>query len=104
MTNFEAILNEAIAAAVVAASDYQEKYGDRSGCGFAWVEIADGRSPFVKWCKKQIKTIAKDAENDREKRLFEQQAERLYGSKHSKYWTFWNPSRCFRRRSEEARY
>lgn len=93
--DFEAILNEAIAAAVVAASDYQEKRGDHSACGFAWVEICDGRSPFVNWCKKQIKEIAKEAENDREKRVAEQQAERLYGSKHSKYWTFWNPSKNY---------
>lgn len=93
--DFETVLNEAITAAAVAASNYQEKYGDNSACGFAWVEIADGRSPFVKWCKGKIKEIAKEAVGEREKRIAEQQAERLYGSKHSKYWTFWNPSKNY---------
>jgi hypothetical protein len=93
--NFEAILNEAITAAVVASAAFHEKYGDRGACGFAWVEIVDGRSPFVNWCKKQIKSIASKGETEREVRSFEQQAERLYGSKHSKYWTFWNPSKNY---------
>lgn len=93
--DFETVLNEAIAAAVVAASAYQQKHGDMSACGFAWVEIVDGRSPFVKWCKSQIKQIAKEGKDEREVRSYTQQAERLYGSKHSKYWTFWNPSKNY---------
>ncbi len=92
--NFEAILNEAITAAVLASSELMETYGDNGACGFAWVDLSDARSPFVKWCKSQIKLASQGTESPREERIAIQNAERLYGSKHyKKGWTFWNPSK-----------
>ena len=43
---------------------------DAYACGFAWVDIPNGRSPFVNWCKKNN-----------------------IGDKHwKKGWSIWNPA------------
>jgi hypothetical protein len=80
MTDFATIFTEAKLAAKEAADAMCEKIGgDRYSCGVAWVQIPDGRSPFVNWLKKQIKEDPANA--------------RIYGDKHwSKGWSIWNPS------------
>lgn len=50
--DFQAIYNQALAAGQQAEADYVAKVGEDDYCGFAWVEIPNGRSPFVSWCKK----------------------------------------------------
>lgn len=50
--DFQAIYNDALAAGQQAENDYVAKHGEDNFCGFAWVEIPNGRSPFVNWCKK----------------------------------------------------
>lgn len=68
--DFQAIHNEALALAKKAESDYVAQYGEPFYCGFAWVDIDNGRSPFVNWCKKNG-----------------------VGSKHwRKGWCIWNPA------------
>ena len=52
MQDFQAIYNEARAAGQKAEQDYMAQYGEPMYCGFAWVDIPNGRSPFVNWCKK----------------------------------------------------
>jgi hypothetical protein len=49
---FAAIYSEAVAKAIVAGRQYVAQYGEDMYCGFGWVEIPNGRSPFVNWCKK----------------------------------------------------
>jgi hypothetical protein len=67
---FRAIYEEAIASAKKAEQDYIDKHGEPLYCGFAWVDIPDGRSPFVNWCKKVG-----------------------VGDKHwKKGWSIWNPA------------
>lgn len=80
MTDFAAIFTEAkIAAKEAADAMYTKIGGDRYACGFAWVQIPDGRSPFVNWLKQQITADASNA--------------RIYGDKHHKKgWEIWNPS------------
>lgn len=53
MENFQAIYDEAKAAGIKAENDYIAQYGEPYYCGFAWVEIPNGRSKFVNWLKKQ---------------------------------------------------
>jgi hypothetical protein len=68
--NYQEIYNEAIQSAKQAEQEYLEKHGEPMYCGFAWVEIPNGRSPFVNWCKKNG-----------------------VGSKHwRKGWNIWNPA------------
>lgn len=52
MENFQAIYEEAKAAGIKAEQDYVAQYGEPLYCGFAWVDIPNGRSKFVNWCKK----------------------------------------------------
>jgi hypothetical protein len=73
MENFQAIFDQAKAAANKAATDYLEKHGDTPYCGFAWVEFPSGRDKFVNWMRK----------ND-------------IGSKHwKKGWQLWRPADVF---------
>ena len=68
--NYQEIYNEALEAAKQAEKAYMEKYGEPLYCGFAWVDIPSGRSPFVNWCRKNN-----------------------VGSKHwKKGWSIWNPA------------
>jgi hypothetical protein len=67
--DFKAIYEEALAEGQAAYEAFYSKHGEPFYCGFAWVEIPDGRSPFVRWCK---------ANN--------------IGDKHwKKGWSIWNP-------------
>jgi hypothetical protein len=50
--DFQAIYDQALAAGRKAEADWIEQHGEDNYCGFAWVEIPNGRSPFVNWCKK----------------------------------------------------
>ena len=50
--DYQSIYSEAMAKAVIAGKEYVAKYGEDMYCGFGWVEIPNGRSPFVNWCKK----------------------------------------------------
>ena len=68
--DFQAIYNEALTEAKKAEAQYLAQYGEPWYCGFAWVDIDNGRSPFVTWCKKNG-----------------------IGSKHwKKGWCIWNPT------------
>lgn len=70
MENFQAIYDEALAAGIKAEADYMAQYGEPYYCGFAWVEIPNGRSKFVSWLKKNN-----------------------IGSKHwKKGWQIWRPT------------
>lgn len=70
MENFQAIYDEALAAGIKAEQDYLAQYGEPMYCGFAWVELPNGRSKFVNWLKKQN-----------------------IGSKHwKKGWQIWRPT------------
>lgn len=70
--DFQAIYDKALAAGQQAEADYLAKTGEDDYCGFAWVEIPNGRSPFVNWCKKNG-----------------------IGSKHwQKGWQIWRPTQC----------
>jgi hypothetical protein len=72
MENFQAIYDEAKAAGIKAEKDYIAQYGEPYYCGFAWVELHNGRSKFVNWLKKQG-----------------------IGSKHwKKGWYIWRPTDC----------
>lgn len=67
---FRAIYEEAVESAKKAEQEFFEKHGEPLYCGFAWVDIPDGRSPFVSWCKKVG-----------------------VGDKHwKKGWSIWNPA------------
>ena len=71
--DFQAIYNQALAAGQQAEAEYVAKVGEDDYCGFAWVEIPNGRSPFVSWCKKNG-----------------------VGSKHwKKGWQLWRPADVF---------
>jgi hypothetical protein len=48
---YRKIYEEAVVAGRDAEDQYIAKHGESMYCGFAWVEIPDGRSPFVRWCK-----------------------------------------------------
>lgn len=50
--DFDIIYQKAVMAGKQAEQQYVAQYGEDPYCGFGWVEIPDGRSPFVKWCKK----------------------------------------------------
>jgi hypothetical protein len=94
--DFEKIFNEAVTAAVLASNEAEAKHGDNGACGFAWVDIPDGRSKFVSWLKSQIKFYLRELkdENSQEYQTALRDAERLYGSKHwTKGWYIWNPSK-----------
>lgn len=68
--DFYTIYTKALTAGQQAEQEYVAKYGEDMYCGFGWVEIPDGRSPFVKWCKKNN-----------------------IGSKHwKKGWQIWRPT------------
>jgi len=67
---FAAIYSTAVAKAIIAGQQYVAQYGEDAYCGFGWVEIPNGRSPFVNWCRKN-----------------------KVGSKHwRKGWQIWRPS------------
>jgi len=71
--DYKAIYEQASQAGQQAEADFIAKHGEPFYCGFAWVEIPNGRSPFVNWAKK----------ND-------------VGSKHyQKGWQVWNPTKTF---------
>lgn len=50
--DFMAIIEEAIRAGQQAETQYINQYGEDGYCGFGWVEIPNGRSPFVTFCRK----------------------------------------------------
>jgi hypothetical protein len=50
-SQFASVYAEAKAAAVAAEAEFEKKYGDPWYCGFAWVNIKPGTSPFAKWLK-----------------------------------------------------
>ena len=68
--DFQAIYTEALNAARMDEQKFLEEYGEPMYCGFAGVDIPDGRSPFVNWCRKNN-----------------------IGRKHwQKGWCIWNPT------------
>ena len=50
--NYQAIYEEALESAKKAEKEFMDKYGEPLYCGFAWVEINNGRHPFVNFMKK----------------------------------------------------
>ena len=50
--NYQAIYEEALESAKKAEQDFMDKHGEPFYCGFAWVEIGNGRHPFVNFMKK----------------------------------------------------
>jgi hypothetical protein len=59
--DFTALYGAAKVAALAATADFIKSmearypgshYDHHDACGFAWVEVPDGRSPFAKWAKK----------------------------------------------------
>jgi len=59
MTDYAAVLRQAAEAANKAQNLMLGPYHGiepQLACGFAWVDIADPKHPFVKWCKDQLKT------------------------------------------------
>lgn len=50
---FEAVLSEASTAAAVAIDKYLETNPHWYPCGFAWVNVPDGRSAFAKYLKRK---------------------------------------------------
>jgi hypothetical protein len=70
MENFQTIYDAAFSAGVKAEQEHVEKYGESAYCGFAWVDLPNGRSKFVNWLKKN-----------------------KIGSKHwKKGWQIWRPT------------
>jgi len=68
--DFQAIYNEALFCSLLEQKTHLEQHGEDMYCGFAWVEIPNGRSPFVNWCRKNN-----------------------IGRKHwQKGWCIWNPT------------
>lgn len=68
--DYQAIYEQAYSAACDAESEFMAKYGEPMYCGFAWVDISNGRDPFVNWCRKNN-----------------------VGKKHwNKGWVIWNPT------------
>ena len=49
--NAAAVYAEAAEAGIKASRDFQDKYGDRDACGFAWVVIRPARGPQVTFMK-----------------------------------------------------
>lgn len=88
--NYPDILQAAIVAAENAIKKSQVQFpDDRGPCGFAWVVVSDGRSDFVKSCKKQIK-IAEQAGVTNPIFLA-----RFGRKNYGKGWLFWNPGQYF---------
>ena len=50
--DYKAIWTEALLAGIEAEAKHIAEYGEDMYCGFGWVEIPNGRSPFVTWCRK----------------------------------------------------
>ncbi len=50
--DFQTIYTQAVSAGQEAERQYVAQYGEDMYCGFGWVEIPNGRSPFVNWCRK----------------------------------------------------
>lgn len=76
--NFQAILDEAHAAAELSAKNTTIDEM-RGACGFAWVTI-DGVSPLARFCRKMIKETP------------DRRAQRQYGDKgYPRGWQFWGP-------------
>ena len=50
--DFKVIYEQAVIAGQVAQQQYLTQHGEDAYCGFGWVEIPNGRSPFVNWCRK----------------------------------------------------
>lgn len=68
--DFNAIYQQALQSAENAEAEFLAQYGEPMYCGFAWVDISNGRDPFVNWCRKNN-----------------------IGRKHwNKGWTIWNPT------------
>ena len=82
--DYEAILNEAHAAAAeavkVAATRYDEM---RGACGFAWVTIS-GTEPLARYCRKQLKALPIDGTRTASRM-------RLGSKGYPSGWQFWNP-------------
>lgn len=77
MTDFEAILNEAHAAAREAVAAMPAENPNALDCGFAWVTIS-GTEPLARYCRKIVKADAN--------------ARRHYGDKgYPSGWQFWKP-------------
>ena len=45
--DYKAIYEQAVQAGQQAEADFIAQYGEPMYCGFAWVDISDGRDPFV---------------------------------------------------------
>jgi hypothetical protein len=92
---FEKIFIEASEAARKAVEDIVKVRPENHfafDCGFAWVVIRPGTSPFVCWLRKQIREAQKGITDGREKRLAKQNAEVKYGHKHYYGgWQIWQP-------------
>lgn len=81
---YRAVFDRATAAAKAAieAEVARRPEGNDLDCGFAWVVVRPANSPFVNWCKRQIK----DAGGERAP------GARQYGDKHyAGGWCFWEP-------------
>jgi hypothetical protein len=50
--DFKVIYEQAVMAGQIAQQQYLTQHGEDAYCGFGWVEIPNGRSPFVNWCRK----------------------------------------------------
>jgi hypothetical protein len=71
--DYKAIYEQAVQAGQQAEADFIAQYGEPMYCGFAWVDITNGRDPFVNWARKNN-----------------------VGKKHwQKGWQIWNPSANF---------
>lgn len=71
--DFKTIHTEAVLAGVTAEQAFIAQHGETPYCGFGWVEIPNGRSPFVKWCKQNS-----------------------IGDKHwKKGWSIWRPTNSY---------
>jgi hypothetical protein len=86
-TDFDKILDEAVAAATAAilakftAGDSEHQFN----CGFAWVNI-DGKEPLANYCRKMLKSEVGQSTQ------FKREYEIRYGGKgYPSGWQFWAP-------------
>lgn len=81
--DFEAILNEAHAAAREAIAKMGPENPRALDCGFAWVKIS-GNEPLARYCRKMVKTVG-----DANMTAFN--ASRHYGRPGEPGWQWWKP-------------
>lgn len=102
--DMEQIFEEARRAAANAVAGYTSADEMVGACGFAWVSVRPANSPFVNWCKKEIKNLGfkiDGAGNMVQLKTFFRDEDRnaarnaahKYGSRGTYGgWTFWNPA------------